>query len=266
MNTPHTTRPAGRHNKAMRLLPVVMVAGVGLSALKATDVIWSSVEIGGAISPASAQSAKPDAAAAAAKGDDAAAEKGNPCAAAKGEAAKAKNAGNPCAAAKGRPGARPKDVMDDEKRFLSKSERAILESLAERRRALDARERDLQLQQNLLKAAEQRIAGKIAELKALEQKIEKSFLREETRKIKQLKGLVTLYENMKPREAARIFDRLEMDVLVGLAEQIKPRKMAVIMASMTPDAAERLTLELAARASRGGAARPGKLPSLPEKG
>ena len=60
-----------------------------------------------------------------------------------------------------------------------------------------------------------------------------------------------MYENMKPKDAARIFDRLDMKILVDVSTQMNPRKMSDILAQMTPDAAERLTVELANRA--GGA-------------
>ena len=56
-----------------------------------------------------------------------------------------------------------------------------------------------------------------------------------------------MYETMKPKEAAKIFDRLDIKVLLEVASQIKPQRMSEIMAQMTPEAAERLTVELAAR-------------------
>ena len=62
------------------------------------------------------------------------------------------------------------------------------------------------------------------------------------------KGLVTMYETMKPRDAAKIFDRLEVGVLLKVASQINPRNMSEILALMSPDRAEHLTVELANRA------------------
>ena len=52
---------------------------------------------------------------------------------------------------------------------------------------------------------------------------------------------------MKPKDAARIFDRLDMNVLTGLVSQMKPRVMSAILAAMTSAAAERLTLEIVNR-------------------
>ena len=57
-----------------------------------------------------------------------------------------------------------------------------------------------------------------------------------------------MYEGMKPKDAAKVFDRLEMSVLYDIASQIAPRKMSDILGLMQPEAAERLTVELARRA------------------
>jgi flagellar motility protein MotE (MotC chaperone) len=54
-----------------------------------------------------------------------------------------------------------------------------------------------------------------------------------------------MYEAMGPKEAARIFDRLDARTLVDLVNQMNPRKVSEIMARMQPEAAERMTLELA---------------------
>jgi flagellar motility protein MotE (MotC chaperone) len=60
-----------------------------------------------------------------------------------------------------------------------------------------------------------------------------------------------MYESMKPKDAAKVFDRLEMPVLFEIASQIAPRKMSDILGLMQPEAAERLTVELARRAGAG---------------
>jgi flagellar motility protein MotE (MotC chaperone) len=59
-----------------------------------------------------------------------------------------------------------------------------------------------------------------------------------------------MYENMKPRDAAKIFNGLELGVLIQVASKIDPRHMADILAQMAPDMAERLTVELATQAQQ----------------
>jgi len=131
----------------------------------------------------------------------------------------------------------------------SAGERAILERLGERRQELDARNRELEIRENLLKSAEKRLETRTNELKDLESRINAATQKKDENQAMQLKGLVVMYENMKAKDAAKIFDRLEMRVLIDVVSQINPRRMADIMAQMSPESAEKLTVELANRAT-----------------
>ncbi len=130
----------------------------------------------------------------------------------------------------------------------SGAERAILERLQERRQELDARARELDIRESLIKAAEKRMEGQLAELKEVEARIAVATQQKDDAQAARFKGLVTLYENMKPRDAAKIFDRLEIGVLLEVSSKINPRQMSEILAQMSPDTAERLTVELASQA------------------
>jgi flagellar motility protein MotE (MotC chaperone) len=170
--------------------------------------------------------------------------------------------------AKGAPPAPPIDgtVIPLEGAALpSGAERAILERLQQRREELDTRARELDIRENLIKAAEQRIDAHLAEIKEVEGRIKVETEEKDQAEIARFKGLVTMYENMKPRDAAKIFDRLEMDVLIKVASQINPRVMADIMAQMTPDVADRLTVELASKAQGPAKNAPAELPKIQGK-
>jgi flagellar motility protein MotE (MotC chaperone) len=130
-----------------------------------------------------------------------------------------------------------------------RGERAILERLSDRRQQLDARGQELDMRENLLKAAEKRIETRVAELKDLETKIKSAVEQRDQDELKRFKNVVVMYENMKPKDAARIFDRLDLKILVEVSTQMKPAIMSAILAQMSPEAAERLTVELANRAS-----------------
>ena len=131
---------------------------------------------------------------------------------------------------------------------LSQSEVALLESLSKRRKELDQREKKLDLQMNLLQAAEKRIDGKISTLKKIRDEIEQQNAQQKKLQEGKFKKLVSIYEGMKPKEAARILSRLDASVVLQVAERIAPRKMSAILAKMDADAAERLTVQLAAKA------------------
>src|SRR5260370_1422407 len=98
----------------------------------------------------------------------------------------------------------------------SPAERAILERLGERRQELDARARELEIRENLLKSAEKRLDGRVNELKSMETQPGGSAQKKEAEEAGRLKGLVTTYENMKAKDAAKIFDRLDMPVLIAV--------------------------------------------------
>lgn len=133
-------------------------------------------------------------------------------------------------------------------RMLSPAERAVLERLSERRTELEARAKELDAREAVVLAAEKRLEGRIAHLKQLEAQINDIVRAKDEAEAARIKNLVTMYENMKPKDAARVFDRLDMKVLLEVTTQINPRRMSDIMAQMAPEAAERLTVELASRA------------------
>ncbi len=129
--------------------------------------------------------------------------------------------------------------------FISPARIAILQRLAQRRQALDEYRRELELRENLLEATEIRLQEKLEELRAVEERIQTTIGARDEEQQAQLEGLVVMYENMKPKDAARIFDRLEMSVLIELVQQMNARKMAEILANMTSESAEALTVEIA---------------------
>jgi flagellar motility protein MotE (MotC chaperone) len=132
----------------------------------------------------------------------------------------------------------------------SVAERAILERLQQRREELDTRARELDIRESLIKAAEKRMEGQLAELKETEARIKVETQQQDDAQAGQFKSLVTMYENMKPRDAAKIFDRLELGVLIEVASKINPRNMSEILAQMSPATAEKLTVELANKAQQ----------------
>jgi len=141
---------------------------------------------------------------------------------------------------------------------VSSAELALLESLRKRRVELDARANALEMRENLLKAAEKRIDEKLEALKVFDARIEEQFKKQESAENEQFAGLVSMYENMKPKDAARILSRLETDVLVSVATRMKPRKLAPVLSKMDSASAERLTVEMAQAASPSDAP-PGEL-------
>lgn len=126
-----------------------------------------------------------------------------------------------------------------------KSEKAVLESLSARRTELDTRETELAMRLALIEAAEKRVAERQAALETLQTQVAALVDEKKAAEEQQFKALVSMYETMKPKEAALIFNELDPKVLLRVAKAMNPRKMAPIMAKMLPEKAQRLTVGLA---------------------
>src|ERR1700710_1492456 len=148
---------------------------------------------------------------------------------------------------------------------VSPSERAILERLQTRRQELEQRAREVEIRESLLKAAEKRIDARAEEAKATEARLVGVSGQKAEQDAARFKGIITMYEGMKPKDAAKVFDRLEMSVLFEIASQIAPRKMSDILGLMATEAAERLTVELARRAGSDKSASVADLPKIEGK-
>ncbi|WKA26837.1 MotE family protein [Bradyrhizobium roseum] len=154
---------------------------------------------------------------------------------------------------------------DQNPQTVSPSERAILERLQARRQELEQRAREIEIRESLLKSAEKRIETRVEEAKATEAKISTATGQKAEQDAARFKSIITMYEGMKPKDAAKVFDRLEMSVLYDIASQIAPRKMSDILGLMQPEAAERLTVELARRAGADKSASAAELPKIEGK-
>ena len=119
----------------------------------------------------------------------------------------------------------------------------------ERRKELEARGRELDMRETLLKAAEKRLEAKVAELKQVEARIKARRAKKDEAESARFKNLITMYENMKPKDAARIFDRLDMQGPGRCRQPYQSAAMSDILGQMSSEAAERLTVEFATRAA-----------------
>lgn len=139
------------------------------------------------------------------------------------------------------------DPVIDDSESNSAAEVDVLTSLSKRRQQLDAREQSLNMQANLIAAAEQRVDGKIAALKDLQTTMQKLLGQRDAAEQAQLTALVKTYSSMKPADAARIFNSLDDTVELNVAAQMKSDVLGAILAKMQPDMAEKLTVRLANR-------------------
>lgn len=129
---------------------------------------------------------------------------------------------------------------------VAETERELLERLAERRAELDAYAEELDMRSALIEAAEKRVEERAATMEALETQIASLVEERKAAEENLIAGVVSMYEAMRPRDAATIFNDLDMAVLLQVAKAMAPRKMAPILAEMEPARAQELTVQLAA--------------------
>ncbi|NKD44528.1 hypothetical protein HEQ69_02185 [Haematospirillum jordaniae] len=130
---------------------------------------------------------------------------------------------------------------------FTRTEVDVLQRLAERRELLDRREKELDTRDGMLKAAEKRIDRKIVELQNLEKTISQLLNRHNEAEKRRIDQLVKIYATMKPKDAAGIFNALEMGILLTIMENMKEAKTAPILAAMEPEKARAVTMEMSRR-------------------
>lgn len=232
----------------VRLLPLLAIAAICLLALKTSGLLFSDGYMLTGSAPVRAQDAEPKAQE---KEKEAKAEEADTK---KPEADEPETAATQETKPKAKTQTAETNAPDSEDVAVmgpgsapSGAELAILKSLSDRRKTLDKQARDMEMQEKLLKAAEKRVEARIVELKAIEQRIESELKSRDKARDEEYASLVTMYSKMKPKQAARIFNRLDIAVLTNLVRRMKPRTVSPIMAAMDPAVAERVTMELAIR-------------------
>lgn len=230
----------------IRVLPIAIFALVLLLGAKLVDV-WTDVTAL-SVAPARAQDSQPAPAAAPA----------SPAAnAASGEAAPAavQRPAIPTqiASATTPKLTNPSDFPEDPTLY-SPADIDVLQKLAQRRTELETWAGDLAMREQLLKATEGKLEDRLAELKTVQASVKGLLKQYDQEQENKLKSLVKVYETMKPKDAARIFEQLEMDILLDVVERMKEAKVAPVLSAMNPEKARTVTEELALRRKMGAQA------------
>ncbi len=127
---------------------------------------------------------------------------------------------------------------------FSQSEIMILQELAERREALDLRSKEIDRKAVQLKVAEDEIDKKIKQLQDYEQRLKKLMIEYNQEEKEKISSLAKLYINMKPKDAARIFNTLDMSILIPILKEMKPATTSAILSQMNPERVKEVTAEL----------------------
>ena len=144
-----------------------------------------------------------------------------------------------------KPQAPPPPLPKRDPTTFTKAEVDLLQNLSTRRDELDKRAKDIEMRESVLAATAKKVDEKIAALKQIQDNIQALLKQRDAADEQSLKSLVKVYENMKPKDAARIFEKLDMPILLQVVERMKEQKLAAILAEMDPAKAKSVTIELA---------------------
>ncbi len=126
---------------------------------------------------------------------------------------------------------------------------ALMAALREREKQLDADAAKLADRQQTLNVAEAKLAEQLAAFEKARKQLEATLATADKAAEKDIDRMTTVYENMKPAEAAKILDRMDVAFAAGLMSRMRPEIAAQVLSSMNPDAAYAVTLTIASRNS-----------------
>jgi flagellar motility protein MotE (MotC chaperone) len=125
----------------------------------------------------------------------------------------------------------------------------VAADLMQRRETIAAREGRLDLREAALAEAESQLARRADELDQLRRQLQEQLGKLGGDDDARIAQLVKVYETMKPKQAAEVFDRLDLELLTRVASRMREVKMAAVLAAMDPEKARKVTVELARRRS-----------------
>lgn len=234
----------------VRLLPVTIVVAVMMLGVKLGDINEDRIAISQALAEGEESTDKKDTPA---KDDTAKAEEKTSAEPQKQPEAESETTKKDTATTEAEPAApattdeknAASTEKTEEQRQFSQMEIDLLQTLSKRREEIEKWAEEVELKETMLNATEQRINDKIVEIKDLKKQVDTLLAKYDEREDTKIRSLVKIYENMKPKEAASIFEELEMPILLLVVDRMSERKVAPVLANMSPKKAMQVTTELA---------------------
>lgn len=127
---------------------------------------------------------------------------------------------------------------------LTPNDIKVIESLFDYREKIKQKAKEVIKREDQLQIVESRIQQQLKELKRIQTEISELLDRHDKQEEKKLALMVKIYENMKPDQAAQIFNTLPEDRVLALLQRMKEAKSAPILANMNPSQASHLTDQL----------------------
>lgn len=132
---------------------------------------------------------------------------------------------------------------------FSKEEVSILKSLDTRRVELEDRRKQLEEKEIDIRNKEREYAARLTEIKTITQELKEDRVKDERKKKNQFDQLANVYGSMNPKEAAQLIEQLDITIARQLIERMPEKRIAQILALMTPDRALTITRMLSGGAN-----------------
>jgi flagellar motility protein MotE (MotC chaperone) len=118
------------------------------------------------------------------------------------------------------------------------------------------RERETQLRQEELRLAElgrtlqvseAKLAEQLAAFEIAQRNLEETLAMADGAAERDIAAMTSVYENMEPKDAARIVERMDVGFAAGLLARMRPEVAADVLTGMDADAAYAITLTITSR-------------------
>lgn len=126
----------------------------------------------------------------------------------------------------------------------------VLNELLRREDDLNRREAAIVDREHALKIADQAIETRLTLLQEAEQSLRETVTIAEKAAENDLTQLTDVYQNMKPKDAAALFETMDAVFAAGFLSRMPPEAAANVMAGLSPEAAYTISVVMAGRNAR----------------
>lgn len=123
----------------------------------------------------------------------------------------------------------------------------LLAAIQDRENRLTLRETAIEDRLRALAAAEEELSRRLSEVQAAEDSLIATIALSETANDTDIMRLTSVYENMKPADAAGLFEQMQPEFASGFLIRMNPPAAAAILAGLEPQTAYSISVVIAGR-------------------
>lgn len=142
-----------------------------------------------------------------------------------------------------------KELFQKEESFSETSEKvsSLLEAIEIRARSLDDRESELAVLEEGITRRKAEMTAQIKQMEAAEERLRSLIGSAQNAALSDVDKIISLYEMMKPKEAAAVFEMMEPALAAGFLSEMKPNNASGVLAKLSPAKSYAISVYLAGR-------------------